>query len=298
SGKLDGSGKVTRMPDGEFADCDPYDGVFWNDTNKDAIPQRSECIIVPAKKKANKVGGKGDSPLPLGGGWGSRMDQQLRFYTNGITAYAPMRFDDAGAPIYTPESMKPLGVKDRGDLVPVWDEPMLLVMSMTGYAGPTLGIRGVDTQANEVEWTYPNTYPHVHGSHRATMPSPGLVIGPLKITGVVEVNERVGHVLHLRGNLGQDFFLTADGIYIDSMFQDTRLPGQALPATEAALYDQPLPGCSMGGEPFNGWFGKQDDGVIRLTGALARQACTIMPVQGLDSIQRLPAQSINVDAPR
>jgi hypothetical protein len=51
---------------------------------------------------------------------------------------------------------------------------------------------------------------------------------------------------------------------------------------------------TQSGEAFNGFFGKQSDGKIRLTCALAREACMILQVNGLESIKRMPVQNITI----
>ncbi|MHC4502857.1 MAG: sugar-binding protein [Planctomycetota bacterium] len=128
------------------------------------------------------------------------------------------------------------------------------------------------------------------------MPKPGLLIGPLKIAGVAKANDEAGNVFLMRGNLGQDFFMTTDGVYVGSMFQDGRLPGMSLPGKESQLVGMPMEAFSNGGEPFNGWFGKQDDGVTRMTVGFPRQAAMVLTVKGLESIRRFTSRPIQLDA--
>jgi hypothetical protein len=156
-------------------------------------------------------------------------------------------------------------------------------------------LMSVDTINENIEWTYPNRFSGVHGSHRATMPKPGLLIGPLKICGTANVNDKVGNVFMMRGNLGQDFFLTTDGLFVGALFQDCRLPGASLPKSEDELRGQSLDAFSEGGEPFNGWFGKQSDGKIRETSGIIRNAATMIEITGLDTIQRFDGNKITVD---
>jgi hypothetical protein len=127
------------------------------------------------------------------------------------------------------------------------------------------------------------------------MPKPGLLIGPLKTMGVAKISDAIGNVFVMRGNLGQDFFLTTDGLFVGSLFQDGRLPGESLPDKESLLKGAPMDAYSEGGEPFNGWFGKQDDGKIRLTTGMARQGAMILQIKGLETIQRFTADGITID---
>jgi hypothetical protein len=128
------------------------------------------------------------------------------------------------------------------------------------------------------------------------MPLPGMVIGPLKIAGVAQVSDEVGRVFVMRGNLGQDFFMTTDGLFVGTMFQDGRLPDETLPPTEDALVGVPMENFSHGGEPFNGWFGRQADGRIRMTTGFPRQAAMILTVNGLDTVRRFTAGPVAVTA--
>lgn len=298
SGKIDRSGMIIKEPDGEMAGLNPFDVVFWNDKNKDGKVQRSECEIVktksPGKLNAKHHNDRGRPAIDLNNGWGGRMGTDLVFYLNGINKMKPVGFSDDGAPIYTSKSIQPVGYTDNGDLVPVPEEDLLVSLSWKGYAGPT-NIAGIDTKTGKLRWTYPNPYPGVHGSHRATMPKPGLIIGPLKVLGAVEVNKEVGRIFAMRGNLGQDFFMTTDGVFIGTMFEDGRLPGMTLPNKEEQLDGVPMEGFSNGGEPFNGCLVRQEDGKVRMTTGFPRQAAMILEVNGLDTIKRFKGEPIKLD---
>lgn len=289
-----GKGDEIDPPSGAFAGLSAFDAVFWNDANGDGRVQRAECEVVQPETPRDKRNARA-IPIPMGSGWGERIAPDFTFYVNGVTRIKPTRFTDEGAPVYSSASMQPLGVDERGDLVPVPDENLLLCLSFKGYAAATR-VAGIDTRDGTIRWDYPNPYPGVHGSHRAPMPSPGRLIGPLKIVGVADVNDEVGRVFLMRGNLGQDFVMTTDGLFVGAMFQDGRLPGESLPAKEESLIGMPMENFSHGGEPFNGWFGKQADGKIRMTTGFPRQASMILTVNGLESIRRFDAGKLDVSA--
>ncbi|RMD74806.1 MAG: hypothetical protein D6820_16000 [Lentisphaerae bacterium] len=287
----DHSGKISQSLPAEFRDCHPMDGVFWNDLNGDGKVQREECEIIPATGKGRRK----KPPFSINNGWGGRIGRDLVFYTDGIWQFRPLRFTPDGAPVYGSKGMRKL-IAERGDLVPIPEKNLLLCVSWQGYPGPTRVV-GIDIERNRVLWEYPNPYPGVHGSHRATMPKPGMLIGPLKVMGVAKVNDEVGYVFIMRGNLGQDFIMTAeDGMFVSSMYQDCRLPGLTLPNREEQLLGMPMEGFSQGGEAFNGWFGRHDDGKLRETCGLARQACMVLELRGLEDIHRLPTQKLVIDA--
>ena len=283
-----------KMPDGEFAGYDPFDGVLWNDLNEDGRVQFSECEIIRGPQTGRSPRRWRETGIPLGSGWGARVGAGLVIYANGGARYKPARFLESGAPVYTYAAMERWGADDAGDWIPVDHENRVLRLSFKGYAGPTK-IAGYDAATGATQWTYPNEFPGVHGSHRAPMPSPGRVIGPLKIMGVVDMGKDIGSVFAMRGNLGQDFFMTTDGLYVGAMFSDGRLPSDTPPAKESDLFGRPLEGFSHGSEAFNGWFGRQDDGQVRMTVSfLGREAASIVTVKGLESIKRFDAGTVGV----
>lgn len=284
SGRLSHRGKVEELPSGELAGVNPQQAMFWNDANSDGKVQRDECTFV-------------DKPLPVQFGWGGRMASDMTIHVAGIVAYHPVGFDADGAPRYGLEGMRAVGVEDRagGDLVPVPGEERLLNLSKKGYPGLSQ-LSGIDLKKGRIEWSYPNPFPGVHGSHKAIMPKPGMLIGPLKICGVAKINDAIGSVFLLRGNLGQDFLLTTDGLYVGSLFEDIRVPCEPLPLTEEAIAGKSLRWYSNKDEPFNGWFGGQADGKIRTMTGMAREGAMILEVTCLDTIRRFDGKAINLDA--
>lgn len=289
-------GKVVRQPDGAFAGRNAYDGYFWNDANGDGKVQFAEVEIIPATKPA-KVGERGQSGIPLGSAWGTRMSKDdLSFFVNGVGRYVPLRFNKDGVPVYGSAGLTRLpALTGNGDFVPVASEGSVIALVWEKYFGAK-GIYALDAKTGEPLWSYPNPYPGVHGSHRAPMPQPGLVIGPLKILGVADLPKGNGHVFGLRGNLGQDYYFTTDGLFIGTIFQDGRFPTEALPAKESELFGAAMESYGGGGEPFTGWFGGHDDGKLRLISGMPRQAAMILEATGFDTIKRFNAPSVSVTA--
>jgi len=260
-------------------------GVFWNDLNHNAAIEQDECLIL-------------DRELPLRGYWGTAPGTDFSLYlhgkTRGTTRYQPVRFASDGAPVYGPEGMSTLTPQLEMEVVPVIEEDLLI--SLGGHALKGGWLRANNRSDAISVWRYPNPYPGVHGSHRAPMPQPGLVIGPLNIIGVAKVSPTVGNVLMMRGNLGSDYLFTVkDGLFIASLFGDTRLPTPALPDHEADLIGKSVKHYSNGGEPFNGWFGRQSDGQVRMLNGMAGQAAMVFDMVGLDTIQRIEPTALKVD---
>ncbi len=273
-----------------FADLPDNTGLIWNDLNRDGRMQRDECHVVP-----------GGLPLErMMTDWGRRPGSDLAIFANSpgrgnIVCYRPAGFADDGAPIYSPDRLTVTSINDHGDLVAVSEENLLVNLSFRDFPNRTTGLVGIDLETEKTLWSLPNRWPSVHGSHRAPMPSPGQMLGPLKITGIAEV-DGVGRLIGIRGNLGSEYFVTTDGLFVSAMFLDTRLPAPPLPNTEEALVGQPLEMFSLGGEPFNGWLGTHDDGVTRLLMSTAREAGLIARIRGLESIARFAGPVLTLDA--
>ena len=294
SGELaDHDGKIIRQPEGEYAGKNGYDGYFWNDLNMDGKVQFSEVTIIPNPKPV-ETGKNGKLPIPYMSGWGGRMaSEDLSFVTSGIARYVPVRYTDEGAPVYSPASIQRYETQGNGDFVPVLKENAVLALLNRGNFA-TNGLCALDAKTGKELWTYPNPYPSVHGSHLAPMPQPGLLIGPLKILGVAELPGGKGRIFGMRGNLGQDFYMTTDGLLLGTVFQDGRLPSQSLPRKESELVGAPMESFGGGSEPFVGWFGKQNDGKVRIISGISRQSALILEMNGLESVQRFKAPSVTV----
>ncbi len=272
------------LPDLPLGDRGKGDGVIWNDLNEDAAVTVDECTFV-------KQG------WAINGNWGTRPGDDLVFYlaTRGrpqTVRYAPTNFTAKGAPIYGESGMSLTDLAETGDFYPLSDRNQILCLSNKGYPEPTTGVVAFEASSGKKLWSYPNPFPGVHGSHRAPMPRPGLIIGPLKICGVADIGGEAGSVFLLRGNLGQDFVLTTDGLFVGALFQDTRLPAEAF--AEKLDPGTPVEQYSQGGEPFNGWFGRQSDGVVRMACGMGSLSGMVLRMNGLESIRRFDPVKVTV----
>jgi len=296
SGELtEHQGKIIRQPDGQYAGLNAYDAYFWNDANMDGKIQFSEVAVVHNPKPV-KIGESGSIPIPYGSGWGGRMAvEDLSFVTDGVDRYVPIRYTEEGAPVYGPASIKKYLTEGwGGDYVPVLKENKVLALMNRGNFA-TNGLSALDAETGRELWSYPNPYPGVHGSHEAPMPQPGLIIGPLKIMGAAaELAGGNGRVFAMRGNLGQDFYMTTDGLFIGTIFPDGRFPSLSLPLKEEELVGAPMESYGGGSEPFMGWFGKQNDGKFRVLSGIGRQSAMVLELNGFEYIKRFTASPLDV----
>jgi len=98
-------------------------------------------------------------------------------------------------------------------------------------------------------------------------------------------------VISLRGNIGQEFLIRDDGMYLGELFTDQRMAPADLPPTRA-IVGAPINETTLGGEPFNGWIGRQRDGKVRMT--YGYTDIRIAEVVGLDRVSDLPAQTLMI----
>lgn len=295
---------------GQFADCDPADLVLWTDRDGDGLVQRAECEIAPALRPTDHGpgtrAGNGAPSLPLfgGKGWFRRVrPEDFSFFASGTPnkpgtwRIAPVAFTPDGAPVWSADgSWTRVPLPDEWILAEATPVPGSdLVLAFAHLREPASDwVIGFDGRTGAIRWRYPSPYHGVHGSHDAPMARPGLLIGCLRICGAVPADGDAPALFMIRGNLGEDYWLTQDGLFVSSFFRDGRLPAPPLPDTEEALLDMPMEGFTGGSEHFCGWAGRHDDGVVRVSCGLSREAAMVFRVEGLDTARELPTAPLTL----
>ncbi len=265
---------------------------LWIDENGDGLVDEEEMRFFRGNERESELGGM----RLWGRGWQTAYDAELNFYFSGVSEDGkrlqlwrlPLKgWNKVGAPLYDVREAKKIvempwvpvdsfSWANREGKVLLGENPMMMF-----------------DPEGKLLWTYPNPWPGVHGSHTALKAKRGRVIGPLFVCGSVEVGNGVGEVFALRGNLGETYLMSIDGLFIATLFQDCRGAPDALP-------DEPRRGmsikdCTAGGEPFNGnFFQSPSDGNYYLEGPVGscREASLVAKVVGLDKVYRLPTQKI------
>jgi hypothetical protein len=256
-----------------------HDGQFfaWADGNGDGLVQSDEVQFTTLQ-----LDGKAVSPRSYY--WGQLPD------TEGTAIYmvsgqqALVKFPIAsttpvGAPIY--DLAHPVFVKLSQAVLGGGNGEGTLIGGSDGRVyinqDPLLTVE----KDGRVVGGYRNKNISVHGSHTATAARPGYLIGPSSFLGTADV-PGVGEVYYLNGNLGENYLFTADGLYIQTLFKDTRgyfdTPAQA-------VRGMPMDATTAGGESFGGNFIRAANGKIYLT--LGGTDAKVMEITGLDSIKRL-----------
>ena len=279
-----------------WKDRDAKGPVLWNDFNNDGYVQIDECEL-PEDSDG--------SPLQLHALGGIQTDfedlgvlvavnnpkQRNRTWGRML----PVSFRDGGKPVYALKGYKPYDnpgfePADAATAIPGQD----LVVGFIHRGNLTAYVAGWKKSTGEILWRYDSPFHQVHGSHNAPMPRPGLLIGCLKVMGVARGCGEADVVM-IRGNLGEDYFLTTDGLYVNRLTKDNRLPGPLMPSDPAVLRKTSFASLNGRGEPFSGVFTRHNDGKIRASGPIpANQGGNVIRIDGLDSIRRSAPRAFTV----
>ncbi len=262
------------------------EAVFsWSDLNGDGFQSDDEFQWFDPGK-----------PNVLIGAWGYRCYKDLTWYHSGF-AFAPVRFTSDGAPIYDALKARKLpgdAGQARGDMY----------RTRFGYLGTIPSGLHVDEHnvvhglhwfagfdhEGRLRWRYPNYWIAVHGAMTAPMALPGVVMGALKITGVWPLNDQ-HDAFSIRGNIGQEFLIRDDGVYLAELFTDQRMAPSKLPAEEK-IAGVPINDTTLDGEPFSGWMSRQRDGRVRMT--YGHTDVRVAEVTGLETITDLSPVTIQL----
>jgi len=154
------------------------------------------------------------------------------------------------------------------------------------------GFAGV--QKGKALWTYPNLWPGLHASHNAAMPTfPGELLGPTRLIGppILPRNSDAGELWAVNANKGVVYLFTMDGLFVATLFRDSRTASWAVPE---AVPGMPVDALSLTEECFWPQITQMDDGEVYLQVGTNDGPIRIVHVSGLDGIRRLPDLKISV----
>jgi sugar lactone lactonase YvrE len=258
---------------------------LWSDLSGDGKPQPGEFQRLPGSTYKADLG------------WGYPPSRDLEWYVEGIEL-KPVKFTDAGVPLYDVESARRLLIPQH--YLPVGNH---LVAGLGGtFNSPRDGVyanghhlftdrEGKPTAKYRCNWG------HVHASWSSTPGyTPGQTgrsIGELHFAGVIDSKSDIGHVVAIQGNYGQSFVWSEDGLFVTPLFKDSRQNPQGWGAKE--VFGADWTDVSMYGECFGGMVCRQDDGKVRYL--FGRCACHVVRVEGLESVKRFDAGTVDLKGP-
>lgn len=245
---------------------------------------------------------KFNAPIDANGlawGIGCKPSKKFEWY-NGCSKWTATEFDADGIPVKFATEKLP---GDAGTIEPnprtdVFKTQWGYVKLQTLYGGPNplrvtwgwVHIIGFDNEG-KLRWRYPAAWWSCHGASTAPMGQPGLIIGHLKWTGVVEEGNHT--YLGLRGYKGQDFIIRDDGMYVGELFTDFREADKNLPDTKDCR-GLDISDTSLTEEIFSGMMARQRDGVVRLT--YGNTDVRVARAEGFDTVRDVPDTIFKVTA--
>ena len=219
-----------------------------------------------------------------------------RVGTNALR-FPPQRFTDAGAPVYNLGQAEVLatGVQkpaSSGGDQALWDPSGWTVLTTPPIPFSPYSVGAVFKGVPR--WSYPSLWPGLHASHESPPPDrPGQLIGTTRLLGdfVKPKSGEAGLLWAINGNQGNMYLLTVDGLFTAELFRDVRRgKSWSMPkAVRGALLNH----LSLHDENFWPSMTQSADGGIYLVDG-ARSS--IVRVDGLDSIRRLPESTLSVTA--
>ncbi|WP_395737586.1 hypothetical protein [Prosthecobacter sp.] len=264
-------------PDEENPSPEKHAAFVWFDKNNDARPQPDEVKMTREVLR------------------GVTVTDGLSFivarYGDKTARFAPTSFTSNGVPVYDskPESLGPAGgspPSSGGNQALLADNCWTITTNAPAPFSPH-GLGGI--LKGEPRWSYPSAWPGLHASHEAAISDrPGMVVGHTRLLGGF-VQGKAGPMFCINGNMGNMYLFTADGLFVATLFHDIRLrPNWAAPV---ATRNMDVTDVSLHDENFWPSITQTPDGKIFL---IDGGRTSLVRVDGLDSLQRLPDQTLEV----
>lgn len=217
----------------------------------------------------------------------------LSIVTGTAMLFNPQNFTSHGAPLYdatkgttlVPDTQMPTS-SGGGQALLGKDGRTVLTVAPQPYAPQSLG----GAYKSQSMWSYPSLWPGLHASQTAPVPErPGQLIGTTRLLGttVTPRGSDAGEIWAILGNKGNVYLFTTDGLFVATLFKDSRTASWSdIPPRRSMLLND----VSIGEEAFWSSIAQTTDGRIYLV----VKNSSIVRVEGLEGIRRLPTQSLQV----
>jgi hypothetical protein len=281
---LKGAEFKSRWPAGLDPKGNPWQNqamFAWSDTNGDGLMQPDEVQFI-------KASGGGMTVMPDLSIVASRVDDRA-------VRFAPLRFTDRGAPVYDLAHGETLVA---GAQTPTSSGGDQALVAANGWTILTVAPKPFAPQSvggalhGQAMWSYPDLWPGLHASHESPPPDrPGELIGTTRLLGdfVTPKAGDAGPIFALNGNMGNVYLFTADGLFVATLFKDSRL-GRPW-AMPIGRRDMLLNDLTMHDENFWPSITQTADGKVYLVDG---GRTSLVRVDGLDTIRRLPSMRIQI----
>ncbi len=255
----------------------------WSDANDDGQVQ-------PAEVESRLAECSGITVMSDLSFFAARVNgQAIRFAPTSLSVQGVPKYDLAKGQILA-----------KGVLAPASSGGSQVLTTDDGWTALTLGqspysaLSVTGAKNGEAMWSYPNLWPGLHASHRAPRATfPGELIGTTRLLGgpFSPVGSEVGPLWALNSNKGQVYLFTMDGLFVATVFEDTRVgKSWRMPQAERNL---DLSELTLGEENFWPTISQTPEGQVYLVDG-SRMA--LVHLEGLDTLRRLPEMPLKVSA--
>lgn len=247
---------------------------IWSDVNQDGKPQPDEVDVTARDVSSVNV------------------MNDLSFVTGTGFQFKPARILENGAPVYQTRGAIKLVQQTQNPASSGGGQVMVASDGWSVFTTPPkpmspYGIAGV--RNGEPTWSYPNMWPGLHASHHAAVPDfPGELIGPTRLLGS-PIRIAKDEIFAINGNKGTIYLMTTDGLFVATLFHDSRQAAFDFPEHKRGLS---VNKASLHEETFWPTITQTRDGEVWLQ---VLNSC-LVKVEGLEKLRRLPDQSVQVSA--
>ena len=267
---------------------------------------KDECFFLWSDRDGNGAASADEVQLRTGSPYGLMVQEDGAITAcgvrpaNGRTGEAlriPVRdWTRGGTPVYHLDDAETLAAATRPS--PSSGGNQLLLDD----EGRILYVHGVDPLPNysvaggrpgAPTWSIPNMWPGLHAGHSSPAPQgKGRLTAPTRLLGpfVRPQGSEVAPLCAINGNHGDIYLITADGLFVDAVFEDVRLgrPWRQPVATR----DMDLRGITPGDEHFWPTMSRTPDGTVHLV--VGKDVPCLVRLDGLDSLRPLSAGTVEV----
>jgi len=259
---------------------------IWSDLNGDGKVQANEMACL-------KMDSGGVTILPDFSFCVSRLGAEKE--PKQAMRFAPVEFTAAGVPKYDFAKGQVIAAGVHGPASSGGDQ---LLIDDVGNFVLTLGVLPFHQYSisggrnGSASWSYPNVWPGLHASHEAPKPDqPGQLVGTTRLVGGMFTlpGSDAGPLWAFTSSMGSLHFMTSDGLYVATPFQDCRVADIiAMPSAQRGIN---LDHMSLNGENFWPMVTQGQDGKVYLVDG---NNTILIRLEGLETIRRIPSTSLTV----
>jgi len=250
----------------------------WSDLNGNGIAEPNEVAMAPGTVRSATVAAN------------------LELVTDTATSYKPVGFNKNGAPLYDlskstilcPQTQKPTSTGGQ-QVLPTASGWTVLTTGPKPFASQSVA----GAERGVAKWSYPSLWPGLHASHNSPVPAfPGELIGTTRLLGPsFQLRNPAGVELWaINGNKGVIYLFTTDGLFVATLFRDSRAPSSSWTQRSKAIRGMSVSDLTTGEENFWPSITQTEQGEVYVVTNFP----AIVRVDGLDTIRRIVPSTVRV----